>query len=188
MQGEAAKAEADGSGSASDCGVPARGNDDVGSRTSVSGVDVGGSPVGTVASAIFPFTEVSAGQGVGEEGVPVGWSPGVSSIAGAADGPSSLASAGSMERALTKRSSGIFRDKTRGETPYDAKIDAEDDALALIALIEPEAKPEPEFDGRLFSNKRLHGAVHLSTHLPKVPGCDACGLAKAVKSQSRRKN
>ena len=50
VQGESAKAEADGSGNSSDCGVPARGNDDVGSRRRVSSVDVGGSPVDAVAS------------------------------------------------------------------------------------------------------------------------------------------
>ena len=186
--GDAASPEADGPGSASNRGVPASGNDNVESRTGVPSVDIGDSPVDAVTShgggapGLYPFTVGSRSQEVGEGGVPVSWSPGVSSIAGLADGPSSPAGADSLVR-------DICRDMTGGKTQYDDKIDTEDDAqVPIIVLVDPEVKPEPEFDGRLFSTKRMHGAVHLSTHLPKAPGCDGCGLAKAVKSQSRRKN
>ena len=80
----------------------------------------------------------------------------------------------------------LLRDLDGGKTEFDVLIDG-DDERPPIKFREPDAEPEPEFDGRLFSNIHMHSPAHLATHLPKVPGCEGCGLAKAAKSPSRRR-
>ena len=64
----------------------------------------------------------------------------------------------------------LLRDLDGGKTEFDVLIDG-DDERPPIKFREPDAEPEPEFDGRLFSNIHMHSPAHLATHLPKVPGC-----------------
>ena len=74
-----------------------------------------------------------------------------------------------------------------GKTTFDDLIVGDDERVP-IKLLEPDAEPEPEFDGSLFSNMNVLNPAHMATNLPKVPGCEGCGLAKAAKSPSRRRD
>ena len=91
------------------------------------------------------------------------------------------------EKGLGRRdATDLLRDLDGGKTTFYDLIDGDDERVP-VKLLEPDAEPEPEFDGSRFSNIHMLSPAHMATYLPKAPVCEGCGLAKAVKSPSRRR-
>ena len=80
----------------------------------------------------------------------------------------------------------LLRDLDGGKTIFDDLFDGDDERVP-IKLLEPDAEPEPEFDGSFFLNINMLNPAHMATHLLKALGCEGCGLAKAAESPSRRR-